>query len=157
MAGIAIRFTLNGQPAELEVQPHHTLLKCLRDDLGMTGTKEGCANGDCGACVVLMDGKPVNACLVFALEAEGHDIMTVEGLAQGSSLHPLQQSLLEHEAFQCGFCTPGVLMTAYGLMQENPHPTPEEVRAALAGNLCRCTGYERIISAVVATGERQDG
>lgn len=156
MASTELSFVLNGIPVQAKVPSHHTLLKFLRDNLGLTGAKEACGSGDCGACVVLMDGRPVNSCLVLAAEADGHDIVTIEGLAKDGELHPLQQAFLEHEAYQCGFCTPGMLMTAYGLLQENPKPTPQEVRVALAGNLCRCTGYERIVRAIVSVGERNN-
>ena len=129
----------------------------MREELGLTGTKEGCASGDCGACVVLLDNRPVNSCLVMAAETSGHDIWTIEGLSEIPKMQLLQKTFLEKAAYQCGFCTPGILVTAYGLMIENPHPTSEQIRLALAGNLCRCTGYDRIIDAVLISGESQDG
>lgn len=156
VASTEINLMVNGKSVKAIVPCHHTLLKFLRDNLGSTGAKEACGDGDCGACVLLMDGCPVNSCLVLAVEADGHDILTVEGLAKNGELHPLQQAFLAHEAYQCGFCTSGMLMTAYALLQENPQPTPEEVKFALAGNLCRCTGYERIVTAIVSTGEKNN-
>jgi carbon-monoxide dehydrogenase small subunit len=152
-----IVLNVNGSPYPVEVKVNRTLLDVLRDDLGFTGTKEGCGTGDCGACSVLIDGKPMNACLVLAVEADGRDILTVEGLAQGEKLHPLQQAFVEEGAVQCGFCTPGMLISARGLLNENPHPTELEVRMALAGNLCRCTGYVRIVNAVLKASDKLAG
>jgi aerobic carbon-monoxide dehydrogenase small subunit len=151
-----ISFTVNGILKEGDVEPNLTLLNFLREELGLTGAKEGCGNGECGACVVMLNDKPVNSCLVLAVEANGSEILTVEGLETDAGLHPVQQSILDHEAYQCGFCTSGVIMTAYGLLEENPHPTADEARFALAGNMCRCTGYNRIVDAVVAAGEVPD-
>jgi carbon-monoxide dehydrogenase small subunit len=150
-----ITLTVNGEEHSLQVKVNHTLLDVLRNDLGLTGTKEGCGEGDCGACTVLLQGKPVNACLVLAVEANGKAITTIEGLACGGELHPLQKAFIEQGAVQCGFCSPGVLLTAKALLDENPTPTEEEIRMGIAGNLCRCTGYVRIVKAiqVVAAAE----
>ena len=150
-----ITFTVNGDPYTLAVKSHHTLLKVLREQLGLTGTKIGCENGECGACTVLLDGAPVNSCLVFAAEADGHEIETVEGMSIGGDLHPLQKAFVEHNAVQCGFCTPGMLLSAKSLLARNPKPTELEIREALAGNLCRCTGYVRIIDAIKDVAENQ--
>ncbi len=152
-----IVLNVNGSSYPVEVKVNRTLLDVLRDDLGLTGTKEGCGTGDCGACSVLLDGKPVNACLVLAVQADGRDILTVEGLAQGERLDPLQQAFVQEGAVQCGFCTPGMLISAKGLLNENPRPTELEVRKALAGNLCRCTGYVRIVNAVLKASENGTG
>ena len=144
-----LTFNVNGEPYELEHVPvNRTLLQVLRDDLGLTGTKEGCGEGDCGACTVLLDGKAVNSCLVLAAEVDGREVTTVEGLAKSGKLHPLQQAFVDEGAVQCGFCTPGMLMSAKALLDVTPLPTENEIRTALAGNLCRCTGYVRIVSAV---------
>jgi len=143
-----IRLKVNGDLHELTVKPHHTLLDVLRDQLELTGTKEGCGLGECGACTVHMDGKPVNSCLVLALEADGSEIVTIEGLAKAGKLHPVQRAFVEKGAIQCGFCTPGMVMASIGLLAEKPNPTQEEIKQALIGNLCRCTGYKKIIEAV---------
>jgi aerobic carbon-monoxide dehydrogenase small subunit len=143
-----VSFTLNGKPVTLTVEPNRRLLDVLREELGLTGTKEGCGIGECGACTVLMDDKAVNSCLVLIGQAEGCRITTIEGLADGAILHPLQQSFIHAGAIQCGFCTPGTVLSAYALLQQNPHPTEEEIAIAIAGNLCRCTGYKQIIEAV---------
>ncbi len=149
-----IMLNVNDEFYEVAVAPHRTLLEVLRDNLGLTGTKKACDEGECGACTVLMDGKPVSSCLVLAVEAQGKRITTIEGLANNGELHPLQQAFLEHGAFQCGFCTPGMLMAAVGMLNENPEPTEEEVRRAIAGNLCRCTGYTRVAEAIlIAAGK----
>lgn len=145
-----LNFTVNKKQVEVETAPTRTLLSVLRDDLKLKGAKEACGQGDCGACVVLMDGKAVNACLVLAAQAEGRQVMTVEGLAENGQLHPLQQHFIDNWAFQCGYCTSGMLMSAYALLQENPDPTPDQIQAAIAGNLCRCTGYHEITEAVEA-------
>jgi aerobic-type carbon monoxide dehydrogenase small subunit (CoxS/CutS family) len=152
-----IVLNINGSSYPVEVKVNRTLLDVLRDDLGLTGTKEGCGTGDCGACSVLLDGKPVNACLVLAIEADGREVLTVEGLARGDKLDPLQEEFVLEGAVQCGFCTPGMLISAKGLLNENPRPTELEVRKALAGNLCRCTGYVRIVSAVLKASEKGTG
>jgi carbon-monoxide dehydrogenase small subunit len=149
-----ITLNVNGDPYTVAVKAHHTLLDVLRDQLGLTGAKRGCENGECGACTVLFDGDPVNSCLVLAVEADGHTIETVEGLSEGGNLHPLQKAFIEHNAIQCGFCTPGMLMSSKALLKRNPHPTEQEVREALVGNLCRCTGYVRIIDAVLDVAEQ---
>jgi carbon-monoxide dehydrogenase small subunit len=141
--------TVNGQQREIMVVPWRTLLDVLRYDLGLTGVKEGCGNGNCGSCTVLLDGEPVNSCLVLIGEVEGKEITTIEGLAQGNELHPLQQAFIEEGAVQCGFCTPGVILNAKALLDSNPHPTEEEVRGTIAGNLCRCTGYDKIVRAIL--------
>ena len=148
-----IRATVNGEPVEFLCNPVETLLDALRDRLNLTGTKEGCATGDCGACSVLFNGRLVPSCLVLAAEVDGQDVVTVEGIAHGETLHPVQQKLLEHAALQCGICTPGFVVAAKALLDHNPHPTEEEVRYWLAGNLCRCTGYDKIIRAVMDAAE----
>jgi len=148
MAYHAITVTVNGSVERLEVPSNMTLLQLLRDRLALTGTKNGCEAGECGACTVLLDGEPVNSCLVLAVEADGHQVLTVEGLAAGGQLSPLQQAFIEHNAVQCGFCTPGMLMSATALLQRNPNPSRQEIKEALVGNLCRCTGYVRIIDAI---------
>jgi carbon-monoxide dehydrogenase small subunit len=147
-------FTLNGERTTLRAPTHWTLLKCLRDVLGLTGAKQGCESGHCGACIVLAGNRPVNSCLVLAAELGGQEIWTIEGLKDKEAMIMLQDCYVRHAAFQCGICTPGMLMTSYGLLLENPRPKEEDVRAALAGNLCRCTGYQRAIEAVVESGER---
>jgi aerobic carbon-monoxide dehydrogenase small subunit len=143
--------TVNGDPVEFLTDPGTTLLNALRDSLGLTGVKEGCGSGDCGACSVILDGKLVCSCLVLAPEAQGRRIETIEGMAEEGILHPLQRNFLEHAALQCGFCTPGLLIAAKALLIANPDPTETEARFWLAGNLCRCTGYDKIIRAVMAT------
>jgi aerobic-type carbon monoxide dehydrogenase small subunit (CoxS/CutS family) len=148
MSAHQITFRLNGTSEVALVQSHTTLLTFLREGLGMTGTKNGCATGECGACTVLLNGEPVNACLVLAVEVDGAEIVTVEGLAHDGQLEPLQQAFIDHTGTQCGFCTPGILISAHALLNRNPAPTEEDIKDALRGNLCRCTGYTRIISAV---------
>ncbi len=152
-----IRLRINGLALELEVKPWATLLDTLREDLGLTGTKEGCGQGECGACTVLMDGKPVNACLILAMEAEGKEIVTIEGLASGDDLHPIQQAFVDRGGMQCGFCTPGMILSAKALLDENPDPTDEEIRKGLEGNFCRCTGYTKIIESIRVAAERMKG
>ncbi len=142
--------TVNGDPVEFLCEPQQTLLDVLRDELRLTGSKEGCSSGDCGACSVTLDGRLVCACLVLGAEAEGRSVETIEGMAAGGELHPLQQKFLEHAALQCGVCTPGFLIAARSLLDANPDPTEIEVRYWLAGNLCRCTGYDKIVRAVLA-------
>ena len=144
-----ISLTVNGDLYELEVEPHRRLLDVLRDELELTGTKEACGEGDCGACTVLMGGQPVNSCLVLAVDADGWEITTIEGLAQGGRLHPVQEAFVRHGAVQCGFCTPGMVLSAVALLAENPHPTEKEIRQAISGNLCRCTGYAKIVEAIL--------
>ena len=149
MAKHHVTATINGDPAEFLCAPEQTLLDVLRDVLYLTGSKEGCASGDCGACSVILDGRLVCSCLVLGVEAEGRSIETIEGMAHGEALHPLQQKFLEHAALQCGVCTPGFLVAAKALLDRNPDPTETEVRYWLAGNLCRCTGYDKIVRAVL--------
>ncbi len=149
MAKQHVAATINGAPVEYLCEPHQTLLEVLRDALNLTGTKEGCATGDCGACSVTIAGRLVCSCLTLAAELNGKKIGTIEGMASGTKLHPLQQKFLEHAALQCGICTPGMLVAARSLLERNPNPTEEEVRYWLAGNLCRCTGYNNIVAAVL--------
>ena len=151
MAKIHVSTTINGEPTEFLCEPHQSMLDLLRGPLGLTGSKEGCGSGDCGACSITLDGRLVCSCLVLAAEVEGHEIRTIEGLAQGDRLHPLQQKFLEMAALQCGICTPGFLVAAKALLDRNPDPTETEVRYWLAGNLCRCTGYDKIVRAVMET------
>ncbi len=146
-----IRFTLNGEEMDVSFVPYKTLLEVLREDLGHTGTKHGCELGECGACAVLLDGKPVLSCLVLALECDGRHVLTVEGLGEDAKLHPLQDAFADLGAAQCGYCTPGILVTAKALLDENPHPSRDQIREALSGNLCRCTGYLQIFEAVEAS------
>ncbi len=148
MTRTKIRISLNGKWVEAETRPHRMLLDFLREDLGLTGTKKGCEEGECGACTVIMNGKTVLSCLVPALKADGAEILTVEGLAKGEKLHPLQEAFWEEGAVQCGYCTPGMLLSAKGLLDENPSPSVEEVKEAISGNLCRCTGYSKIVRAI---------
>jgi len=148
-----ITLHVNGEEYEVSVEPKKTLLEVLREDLGMTGTKEVCDLGTCGACTVLLDGRPVLSCLTLAVACKGKEIVTIEGLRQGEKLHPLQNAFIQRGAIQCGMCTPGMIMTAKALLHENPHPTEVEVRGAIAGNLCRCTGYVKIVDAVLAASE----
>jgi carbon-monoxide dehydrogenase small subunit len=143
-----IKVNINGEQVEAAVAPNTTLLAFLRDELGLTGAKRGCDLGDCGACTVIMDGKPVNSCLVLALQANGRDVTTIEGLAQNGRLHPIQRSFVDRGAIQCGFCTPGMILSAKALLDENPKPTETEIRTAISGNLCRCTGYQKIVQAI---------
>jgi len=148
MANHTISVTVNGGKEYLDVPSNMTLLHLLREKLALTGTKNGCEAGECGACTVLMNGEPVNSCLVLAVEADGAEVVTVEGLADDDQLTPLQQAFVDHNAVQCGFCTPGMLISAHALLERNPQPTEEEIKMALVGNLCRCTGYNRIVQAV---------
>jgi carbon-monoxide dehydrogenase small subunit len=143
-----IRIKVNGTPHVASVPANLTLLDFLRDRLGLMGTKKGCDTGNCGACTVLMDGKAVNSCIILAVEADGCSVNTIEGLQQGRELHPLQKAFIEHGAIQCGFCTPGMILSAKALLDENPNPSDEQIRQALAGNFCRCTGYAKILEAV---------
>jgi len=152
-----ITFTVNDIEYEVAVAPNRTLTQVLRDDLNLLGTKEGCGVGDCGACTVIMDGKPVNSCVVLAVQAGGSTIKTIEGVASGDSLHPVQETFVEMGAIQCGFCTPGMILSATSLLEKNPHPTEQEVRQALSGNLCRCTGYQKIVEAVQEASRRMKG
>jgi carbon-monoxide dehydrogenase small subunit len=150
---VIVSTTVNGESKDFLCEPRQSLLEVLRETLGMTGTKEGCNNGNCGACNVSLDGVLVNSCLVLAVETEGRQIETIEGMAGVDSLHPLQQKFLEHAALQCGICTPGFLMSAKALLETNPDPTEDEVRFWLAGNLCRCTGYDKIVRAVLDSAD----
>ena len=143
-----LHMKVNGISVEVSVRPTWTLLRVLREELGLTGTKKGCEQGDCGACTVIMNGKAVNACLVLALQAESSEIETIEGLGTEDNLHPLQKSFIQEGAVQCGFCTPGILMSAAVLLKKNPSPSPEEIKNSISGNLCRCTGYSKIIKAI---------
>jgi len=151
-----INVTVNGESYQMEVPSHRTLLDFLRQDLELMGTKSGCETGDCGSCTVLLNGNVVNSCLVLAAEADGKEILTVEGLAHGNELHPLQEAFIEHGAIQCGYCTSGMLLSAKALLDEIPRPTENEIKEALAGNLCRCTGYYSIVKAVMAAAERMN-
>ncbi len=152
-----ITLNVNGVDRDVMVEPRTTLLEALREKLRLTGTKHGCGEGDCGACTVLLDGLPVNSCLVLAVEAEGRDVLTIEGVADGNRLHPVQQSFVDKGAIQCGFCTPGMVLTSLSFLEENPDPTEEEVREGISGNLCRCTGYQKIVEAVMDAAGRMRG
>jgi aerobic carbon-monoxide dehydrogenase small subunit len=147
---ILITCAVNGEECTVLADSRDSLLDLLRDRIGLTGTKEGCSNGNCGTCTVLIDGASVNACLVLAQEAPGHAITTIEGVAEGGNLHPIQQALVEHGGTQCGFCTPGIVLSARALLDANAHPTDADIRHAIAGNLCRCTGYGKIVEAIAA-------
>ena len=154
-----ISVKVNGEEREAVVEARRTLLDFLRYDLQLTGTKEGCGDGNCGSCTVLLNNEPVNSCLVFAVEADGQEILTIEGLASGSTLHPLQEAFISEGAVQCGFCTPGLIMTAKAFLESNPNPSETDVRFAIAGNLCRCTGYDKIVRAILkvaAAGQGRD-
>jgi aerobic carbon-monoxide dehydrogenase small subunit len=151
VAKLVLNCTVNGEPAEVLVQPWDTLLDALRERMGLTGPKEGCGTGDCGACTVHLDGKPIASCLLLAMQARGHVVLTIEGLGRSGALHPLQDAFVRHGVPQCGFCIPGVLMAAAALLTENPHPTEEEIRYGIAGNLCRCTGYTKMLAAITET------
>lgn len=153
MSKLHIETTINGEPVEFLCEPQETLLAALRNGVGLTGTKEGCATGDCGACSILFDGRLVPSCLVLAPEANGRSVTTIEGLGAGEALHPLQQKFLEHAALQCGVCTPGFLVASKALLDKVPNPTEQQVRFWLAGNLCRCTGYDKIVRAVMDAAE----
>ena len=148
MKKITVNFTLDGQPVSVETTPHRRLLDLLREDLRLTGTKEGCAVGECGACTVILDGKAVTSCLVLAASVEGSSVVTIEGVGENGRLDPIQEAILRNHALQCGFCTPGFIMSAKALLDENPDATVEEIRRAISGNLCRCTGYEQLTVAI---------
>ena len=152
-----LRFILNGEEVEVAFAPHKTLLEVLREDLALTGTKHGCELGECGVCTVLIDGQPILSCLALGLDMEGRDVMTIEGMAEASRLHPLQETFADLGAAQCGYCTPGFLLTAKELLEKNPNPDREEIKEALAGNLCRCTGYIKIYEAVELAAARMRG
>ncbi len=145
-----ISFILNGKQYELKVKPWQTLLELIREDLNLTGTKEGCGQGECGSCTVIMNGKTVNSCLVPAVEADGQEILTIEGLSDNDRLHPIQEAFVSHSGMQCGFCTPGMIMSVKALLDSNPAPTNEEIRESISGNFCRCTGYIKIIESISA-------
>ena len=150
-----VHLKVNGYDYDLEVEPRRTLLEIIREDLELTGTKEGCSLGECGTCTVLLDGKPIKSCITLAVQANGREVTTIEGLEQADgNLHPLQQAFIDHGAIQCGFCTPGMILAAKALLDENPRPTELEVRNAIAGNLCRCTGYQKIIEAILAASSK---
>ena len=144
---------VNGTNYRLSIDPRRTLVEVLRENLGLTGTKKSCNEGDCGACTIMMDGKPVASCLVLAMDAQGKEILTIEGLSEGEKLHPIQEAFLKHGAIQCGFCTPGMVMSAKALLDENPKPTTAEIRKAISGNLCRCTGYQHIVDSIMAASK----
>ena len=153
---IHIQTQINGEPVEFLCEPRQSLSEVLREGLGMTGTKEGCTNGNCGACSVLLDGVLVNSCLVLAVEVQGKSVTTIEGVASLQGLHPVQKEFLAHGAVQCGFCTPGMIMGTIALLEHNPHPSEHDIRYWLAGNLCRCTGYDKIVDAVQAAADRMN-
>ena len=146
---------INNEDYDLYISPHRTLLEVLRDELQLTGAKESCNQGACGTCTVLLDGLPVRSCLLLALEAQGREITTIEGLAQDGKLHPVQEAFVEHHGIQCGFCSPGMILTAKALLDENPHPTETEIRRAISGNVCRCTGYAKIVEAIKASSGKE--
>lgn len=148
-----IALTVNGQKYEVAVEPRQSLLQVLREELHLTGTKEGCSEGECGACTVILDGKTVDSCLIFGVEANGRNIVTIEGLATGDALHPVQKAFADYGGVQCGFCTPGMILAAKALLESNPNPTDEEIRWGIAGNLCRCTGYVKIVDAIKAAAQ----
>ena len=149
-----IHLTVNGEPHDLLVEPRQTLVDIIRYELGLTGTKKGCDAGDCGSCTIILNGMPVNSCLILGVEADGSDILTIEGLQKGEELHPIQEAFINHGAVQCGFCTPGMILSAKALLDSSPHPTEEEIMRAISGNLCRCTGYKKIIEAIESLGEQ---
>ncbi len=148
-----IKLKVNGISYDVRVQSKRSLLSVLRDDLGYIGVKEGCGAGECGACTIIMDGKAINSCMVLAVEADGSDILTIEGLSDGDNLHPIQKHFIEKGAIQCGFCTPGMILTTYEFLKRNPDPTEDEIKVAISGNLCRCTGYVQIIEAITAAAK----
>jgi len=152
-----ISITINGQELELAVSPNRTLLELLREDLMLTGTKEGCDDGVCGTCTVLLDGSPVRSCLLLAVEAENREVTTIEGMSEGEKLHPIQQAFIDHGAIQCGYCTPGMVLTAKALLDRNPAPSAHEIKTAISGNFCRCTGYNRIVAAIGSVRQDEKG
>ncbi len=156
MKTIDLRFTINGARERVTIPPHRTLLELLRDDLQLIGTKEGCGHGECGACTVILDGLTVNSCLVLAAEIEGKEVLTIEGLRDGDTLHPVQRAFVDESGYQCGFCTSGTIMSTKALLDANPSPSEEEIRQALAGNFCRCTGYTKIFESVQAAARAMD-
>jgi len=152
-----ITVTVNGVKHEVAVEPRQSLLQVLREELHLTGTKEGCSEGECGACTVILDGQTVDSCLIFGLEANGSEVLTIEGLAKGEQLHPVQEAFAEYGAVQCGFCTPGMLLAAKALLESNPQPTEADIRRGISGNLCRCTGYVKIVEAIKAAAQSLAG
>ena len=148
-----ITLTVNGERYEIAVEPRQSLLQVLREELHLTGTKEGCSEGECGACTVFLDGQTVDSCLIFGVEANGREVMTIEGLAQGDQLDPIQKAFAEYGGVQCGFCTPGMILASKALLEQHPHPTEAEIRYGIAGNLCRCTGYVKIVEAIKAAAQ----
>ncbi len=156
MPKIPVSFTVNGDPVEILVEPWQTLMDALRDELQLTGTKEGCSNGNCGACTVMLNGRAIDSCCMLAAEVEGQDVVTIEGLAKGGELDPLQRAFIDYGALQCGFCIPGFLVSARAYLNTNPHPSEDEIRHAIAGNLCRCTGYDKIVRAIQHVADTTD-
>jgi carbon-monoxide dehydrogenase small subunit len=157
MTKVIVHLKVNGFPYKVAVEPRRTLLELLREDLEFTGTKEGCGLGECGTCTVLLDGKPIKSCITLAVQANGKQVTTIEGVeAPDGTLHPIQQAFIDHGAVQCGFCTPGMVLSAKALLEENPKPTELEVRQAIAGNLCRCTGYQKIVEAILSVAHQED-
>lgn len=153
---VKVHLKVNGLAYEIEVEPRRTLLEVIREDLELTGTKEGCGLGECGTCTVLLDGKPIKSCITLAVQANGREVATIEGLEKSDgTLHPIQQAFIDHGAIQCGFCTPGMVLSAKALLEENPRPTEIEVRQAIAGNLCRCTGYQKIVEAILSVSSKE--
>ncbi len=152
-----IRLIVNGEPHELAIEPNQLLIDVLRDQLGLTGTKHSCGAGNCGACTVLMDGTPILSCLTLAVAARDKEITTIEGLAHGDVLHPIQKAFVEHGAIQCGYCTPGMILSAKALLEKHPHPTEDEIRQGIAGNICRCTGYAKIVDAIQVAADEYTG
>jgi carbon-monoxide dehydrogenase small subunit len=152
-----ISLKINGQEYELAIHPNRTLLEVLREDLTLTGTKEGCDDGVCGTCTVLLNGAPIRSCLYLAIEAQGKEVTTIEGLAEGERLHPIQQAFIKHGAIQCGYCSPGMILTAKALLDKNPTPTEQDIKLAIAGNFCRCTGYNKIVTAIKAGCQNAEG
>ena len=149
-----IRLTINDELYEVSVEPYKTLIDIIRDDIGLIGTKKGCGTGDCGSCTIILDGKPINSCLILGVEVDGSNILTIEGLRKGEELHPIQKAFIEHGAIQCGYCTPGMIISAKALLDNFPNPTEGQVKMALSGNLCRCTGYKKIIEAIMNVGSQ---
>jgi len=150
-----LKLTVNGELFEVEIPANRTLLDLLRNDLDLKGTKEGCGTGECGACTVLLDGEPVNSCLVLALQADGREVITIEGVSDGERLHPIQEAMIHHGAIQCGFCTPGMILSAKALLDRDPNPTERKIRESLVGNFCRCTGYQKIVDAILSLRSRE--
>jgi carbon-monoxide dehydrogenase small subunit len=151
-----INLTVNGEPKELFVEPNRILADLIRQDLGLTGTKKGCGTGDCGSCTIILDGNAVKSCLILAVEVDGSEILTIEGLRSEGKLHPIQEAFIRYGAIQCGFCSPGMMMSAKALLDQRPNPNEEEVKAALSGNLCRCTGYSKIVEAILAVARKEN-